>query len=234
MIHPELKILEAIAFCILMAYLWRLGARTNVRTERGWSFMLLGLVTILSALALGATESFAGLSKFVVVGDTACQRFLKDEVLFPLGSVFVTVGVVKLLSCVDRAGNAEAKFRKALSELEMKVIERTADLPEANEQLWREMVERRSVEMELRRSKENYRLLFENVSEIVYSLHPALNFAEISPSVEHLLGHSYKEVAGKFLSQLIEISDRSRAAEDAGRVMAGERIDGSMDRFISS
>jgi two-component system, sporulation sensor kinase E len=67
-----------------------------------------------------------------------------------------------LLPFVKRLAKADAKLRKTLSELEDRVKERTTDLVAANEQLQREIVERRVVEVELRKSEEKYRLIFEH------------------------------------------------------------------------
>ena len=116
MIHALLEILKSVAFCILTAYLWRLGGPVSLRDQRGWSYMLVGFVVIFSALVLGVTESFPSLGKFVVIGNTSYERLLRNGVLFPLGFILVTVGASKLLPFLNRLAKADAKLRRMLAE----------------------------------------------------------------------------------------------------------------------
>lgn len=210
MIHALLEILKLVAFCILTAYLWRLGGPVRLRDQRGWSYMLVGFVVILSALGLGVTESFPSLSKFVLIGNTGYEYFLKNGVLFPLGFILVTVGASKLLPFLNRLAKADVKLRRTLSELEDGVRERTSDLVAANEQLQREVIERRSVEVELRQSEEKYRLMFEHSPLGVFHFDETGTITACNDSFVRITGYSREKLIG--LNTIRDIRDEKMIA----------------------
>ena len=172
--------------------------------------MLAGFVVILSALVLGVTESFPSLSKFVVIGNTSYETFLKNGVLFPLGFILVTVGAGKLHPFVNRLAKADAKLRKTLSELEDRVRERTADLVAANEQLQREVVERRGVEAELRQSEEKYRLIFEHSPFGVFHFDETGTITACNDNFVRIIGSSREKLTG--LNTIRDIRDEKMIA----------------------
>ena len=203
--HVELEILKSVAFGILTVYLWRLGLTASLRDQRGWSYMLVGFTVILSALVIGVTESIPSLSKFVVIGNTSYEHYLKNGVLYPLGFVLVTVGAGKLLPFVNRLAKADAKLRKTLSELEERVKERTADLVAANEHLQREVVERRVVEVELRQSEEKYRLIFEHSPFGVFHFDVTGTITACNDNFVRIIGSSREKLTG--LNTIRDIKD---------------------------
>ncbi len=65
---------------------------------------------------------------------------------------------------ITKRKQAEAALQQALSKLETKVEERTADLKQANEQLQAEINERQRTEMALRQSEEQFRRVFDEAT----------------------------------------------------------------------
>ena len=61
---------------------------------------------------------------------------------------------------------------------------------------------RRAVES-LRKSEEKYRLHFENVQDVIYSIDEELKLLDISPSVEKVLGYRPEELIGRPIYELI-------------------------------
>ena len=82
---------------------------------------------------------------------------------------------------------------------------------------------RKEAEAQLRRQEEKYRLLAENVTDVVTHLDPATRLRYVSPSVESLLGYDPEELTGQRALDLVHPDDRSecvravRAALDQGQ-----------------
>ena len=77
-------------------------------------------------------------------------------------------GSLGVLTDITDRKRAEEALQKAHAELEIRVQERTAELVETNEQLKREIEDRKRMEAELRDSETRYRLLINNIPSIVY------------------------------------------------------------------
>ena len=80
---------------------------------------------------------------------------------------------------------------------------------------------------QLRESEEKYRLHFENVTDIVFSLAPDSKLISISPSVERALGYKPEELIGKTINEqnIIVPSLLEEAASDIKLVLAGKRVE---------
>ncbi len=88
---------------------------------------------------------------------------------------------------------------------------------------------------ELEKSEENYRLHFENVSDLIFSLNVDLTIVSVSPSVEKLLGYAPVDLVGRNLHEVVFISDDclSRITSDTRRALAGEEIGSSEYTFVA-
>ncbi|PSQ77496.1 MAG: hypothetical protein BRD35_03525 [Bacteroidetes bacterium QH_7_62_13] len=69
---------------------------------------------------------------------------------------------------------------------------------------------RKEAEAELRRQEERYRLLAENVTDVVTHLGPTTQLLYVSPSVENLLGYAPDELTGTRAFHLVHPDDRER------------------------
>ena len=82
---------------------------------------------------------------------------------------------------------------------------------------------RKEAEAQLRRQEEKYRLLAENVTDVVTHLNPTTRLCYVSPSVRSLLGYDPDELTGKRALDLVHPEDRSdcvravQAALEQGR-----------------
>lgn len=118
---------------------------------------------------------------------------------------------------------AQTDLRRANDELEFRVLERTAELLEANEMMSLEIGERRRVESELRKAQERYQLLVEHLPGVVYiwqvdqaTSPPPRHY--ISPQLESLLGFTPEEWADDRLwHERVHPHDRSWVERSADR-----------------
>ncbi|UCG94093.1 MAG: PAS domain S-box protein, partial [Candidatus Aerophobus sp.] len=88
---------------------------------------------------------------------------------------------------------AEEALQRAHAELELRVQERTAELLSANEQLRREIEDRKRAEEELRESETRYRLLINNIPSIVYRGYKDWSVDFMDEKVKLLTGYSMEE-----------------------------------------
>jgi PAS domain S-box-containing protein/putative nucleotidyltransferase with HDIG domain len=93
---------------------------------------------------------------------------------------------------------------------------------------------RRSVEV-LRESEEKYRLHFENVRDMIFSIDSELKLLSISPSVEKVLGYRPEELIGKPIHQLqvLAMDHLAEAYSDIRHVLAGDSIPAKVYEFIA-
>ena len=98
-----------------------------------------------------------------------------------------------------------------------------------------DITERKRVEEALRESEEKYRLHFESISDIIYSIDPEFKVLQVSPSVERVLGYKPEELVGKPFQGLNILAPESleRAFMDAMQVFSGERIVSTEYEFIA-
>ncbi|NQU20064.1 MAG: PAS domain S-box protein, partial [Candidatus Nealsonbacteria bacterium] len=100
---------------------------------------------------------------------------------------------------------------------------------------WENIANRKRAEQAFRESEEKYRLHFEHVSDVIYSIDSEFRILSVSPSVEKVLGYRPEELLGKPFPELnlLPPEDLRRAAADAQRIFAGERITSAIYRFIA-
>ena len=129
---------------------------------------------------------------------------------------------------------AEDDLRRTRDELELRVLERTHELEEANELMALEIAERRRAEAELSRAEARYRTLVEQIPAMTYIELPspgdpkATRMVYLSPQTEGMPGYTPEELMAdpNHLVRMLHPDDRERvvrASDHADRT--GEPFD---------
>lgn len=108
-----------------------------------------------------------------------------------------------LLMDVTARKTAETGLHKAKQELEMRVIERTAQLTQTVKQLETEIAERQRTEAELRESQQKHSLLFEQTQLAVIEWNANFEVTNWNPAAEAIFGYSKAEAIGQHADKLI-------------------------------
>ena len=97
---------------------------------------------------------------------------------------------------------AEEALQKSYDELEQRVLERTAELAQANEMLKKEIAERTRAQTALKQSEERFRGIFETAKDCVFIKGRDLRYILVNPAMEQLLETPASEVVQRTDSEL--------------------------------
>jgi PAS domain S-box-containing protein len=122
--------------------------------------------------------------------------------------------------------DAEAMLRLSKDDLELRVLDRTAALEEANEMMSLEIGERRRIEAELRAAQDRYRTIVEGLPAAVYAWETNWANDEDPPEIEHYTSPQVERILGfqvaewhapGFWKTRVHPHDRDRIVELADR-----------------
>ncbi|MCX5819386.1 MAG: PAS domain S-box protein [Deltaproteobacteria bacterium] len=102
--------------------------------------------------------------------------------------------------------------------------------------LEKKMLDLETANQELRLLEERYRLSFEHVTDVIYTIGADINIISISPSVERILGYKPQDFIGRPVSDLGNIltpESFEQAVADTSLVLKGETISATVYRFIA-
>jgi PAS domain S-box-containing protein len=165
------------------------------------------LRTVLLILALLAFLS-ASVGGYLCYSLTGSASIL--GVSFPIFVLVVLLyseGKRAIIRDISGRNRAEEEVGKLNEELEERVIERSAELVRANEQLRQEIEERKRAEEELSLQKTYFQHLFDNSPEASVILDDEDRIVDINKEFEKLFHYSIEEIKGKFINDLIVSED---------------------------
>ena len=99
----------------------------------------------------------------------------------------------------------------------------------------KEIVERKRIEKALRESEERYRLYFESMTDLSYSIDPAFRITNVSPSVATILGYKPEELIGCSFSELKILAPEylEKALADTMEILSGNKVTGEEYAFVT-
>ncbi|MBI4839027.1 MAG: GAF domain-containing protein [Nitrospirae bacterium] len=134
----------------------------------------------------------------------------KVEVLRSFRPLLINTGIAVLLGLfigsaiffimyilpIRTARESEKALQKAHNELEVEVIKRTSELKASNEQLQREIVERKQAEDALQESENKFKSLAEESLVGIYSIQDGI-FKYVNPKLAEIFGYRVEELVDK-------------------------------------
>ncbi|HUL23526.1 MAG TPA: PAS domain S-box protein [Thermodesulfobacteriota bacterium] len=139
----------------------------------------------------GKTEDIE--ERYIQDGKEVIVHTVKTPIIDAQGKI---VGILGIFWDITERKHADDEFKKYRERLEELVEERTAELRDANEQLQREITERRRAEKALRESEGKYRTLFEGSRDAIYITSREGEILDANHSMLDLFGYSREEMVG--------------------------------------
>ena len=118
-----------------------------------------------------------------------------------------TMYVTVIINDITIRVEAEDELKKAHSELEDRVADRTAALSAANELLQAEIENRIRQEAILMSSEKKYRTLVNSIDDIVLNIDPEGSILFTNPAIQKITGYDQRDIIGRNLMEFIHRDD---------------------------
>lgn len=135
------------------------------------------------------------------------------------------IGWVSTIRDISERKRSEQTLEKAHNELERRVEERTAELLRANEELKREIAERRQAEAALQQSEEHFRAIFETAEDSIFIKDSSLKYTQVNPAMERLFDLPASKLIGRTDEDLFGEEVGSHIRQVDTRVLGGEIVE---------
>ncbi len=102
--------------------------------------------------------------------------------------------------------------------------------------LERKMTDLETANQKLQSTEEQYRLSFQNATDIIFTTDTRLNVLTVSPSVERMLGYKPQDFIGRSISETASTltpESRERAVAEVNSILNGETISASIFSFVA-
>ena len=139
----------AVVSVILVALYWISRKEREIWLHRGWPMLLLGLLLVLAGDIINLGSEFPGFNPLLLPLEPVHLDSIRMG-LWIVGNGLLAVGFWHWLPLVSEIRFAQQDLERANQLLERQILERTLELRTTNEQLQRDIEERRKVEESFR------------------------------------------------------------------------------------
>ncbi|MBF0507409.1 MAG: PAS domain S-box protein [Deltaproteobacteria bacterium] len=199
------------------------GRNNGDQSNTTFTLVVVGLLTLVAMLV------FQWLKRLIYPGITIWESNLVTVFFGAVVAVVATyLGLSKyralyqqLLIEINERWETERKLRKSYDELELRVLERTADIATANKELSSEIAERLQIENELRKEKDFTATIIQNSPTFFVAINAAGRTIMMNKLMLQDLGYTMEEVTGlDYLSVFVPEGDREALSDIFKRVLA--------------
>ncbi len=163
MIDIILEVARFLVTGVIFSYLIYMGQKGELQRQDGWRFIIAGFALIFLGTLVDITDNFPSLNRYVLIGDTAYQAFIEKVFGFLFGFMLLAYGLWLWIPIVVRDQYSKRKLRDSNEILEDRVRRRTDDLMRANEELLREVEERKEAQEGLEHSLREKEVLIREI-----------------------------------------------------------------------
>ena len=142
-------------------------------------------------------------------------------------------GIVSQLNMLQAIDHEE--LFKVITTLQQELNQKTQKIRQTNKNLKQEILQRQTVEKQLKQEKELAQITLKSIGEGVITTNLADEIEELNPVAEELTGWLFEEVKGKNLSSVIQVIDetsRKTIPSPLVRVLADEQPHSSLIRSV--
>ncbi len=126
--------------------------------------------------------------------------------------------VLEINSDISKRKQAEAEIRQLNEDLEARVVQRTAQLEAARQQV-----------EQAARANSN---MMEYSQDVICSIDEAGRFAEVSPACRSVWGYSPDDLKGRCYIEMVHPDDVAKTNETARRIVSGEAVQDFENRYL--
>ena len=193
------------------------------------SGVLLGLGPALAAILLNGAALFilVWLSSQGYVADLGLSISLQR--MLTAGANFIFLNAVSAVSVAVLVDGLQALNRKAVAAT-VALEEERENLILTKEKLKQEILTRRQSEKDLQQSERKYRLLAENIQDVIWTMDMQLRFNYVSPAIEHLQGWTPAEYLLRRLEELLAPESLAKVLDAFNRAYRSGEQSGDFQR----